>query len=127
LKCVVFFILAFLFSCSGGLQQKTAQTTQISMAERTFDFGTISKKDTVVHRFSFVNTGRQDLIIAGAESGCGCTTSSWSQAPVAPGDSGYVEARFIPVDTGFVRKSVVMKANTDSSFTVFYVQGNVRP
>ena len=114
-------------SCNEGSPIKSRPITSLAPLEKTFDFGVISRKDTVTHRFLFVNSGKVDLLIEKAESNCGCTTSAYSKGHVLPGDTGFIEAKFIPLDTGFSRKSVVMLSNIDSSFTVFYIQGYVKP
>lgn len=127
MKCIMGLFVIIICSCNESSPIRSRHITSLAPLEKTFDFGVISKKDTLMHRFLFVNSGTTDLLIEKAESNCGCTTSAFSKGPVPPGDTGFIEARFIPLDTGFSRKSVVMLANTDSSFTVFYIQGYVKP
>lgn len=58
------------------------------------DFGKIKEGDIVKHSFTFKNTGKGPLSIAGVEAGCGCTDPAWTKTVIPPGGEGFVSAQF---------------------------------
>lgn len=76
----------------------TAQTTVGGRArfDRTIhDFGTFSEADGPRDcRFSVENVGKTPLTILSVISSCGCTGVQWTRETLAPGESGFIEARY---------------------------------
>lgn len=60
--------------------------------DSTYAFGKVTSGDTVRHRFRFVNQGQKPLLVQSVVAGCACTASAYTESPIAPGDSGFVEA-----------------------------------
>ena len=59
---------------------------EITFSETKFDWGTVQEQDgTVSHDFRFVNTGDKPLTIKNIITGCGCTSSEWSEKSYQPG------------------------------------------
>lgn len=58
------------------------------------DFGVIAPGDEVGARFGFKNTGNDPLLIERVATGCGCTVAQYSEKPLKPGESGFVEIVF---------------------------------
>ena len=58
------------------------------------DFGSIQPGDEVGARFGFENKGSTSLIIERVATGCGCTVAKYTEKPVKPGESGFVEVIF---------------------------------
>ena len=57
------------------------------MGGTVYDFGKIKEADgAATHRFVFRNTGGEPFVVLGAVGRCGCTTATYSEAEVAPGD-----------------------------------------
>ncbi len=74
-----------------------AQREKITFLETSYDYGMINESGApVTHKFLFVNEGKEAMRIQGAKASCGCTTPGWSQNPIFPGDTGYVEATYDP-------------------------------
>ncbi|MBC7923263.1 MAG: DUF1573 domain-containing protein [Ferruginibacter sp.] len=67
---------------------------QLTFAEKSHDFGDIQQGDKVSYTFKFTNTGSQPLVISEVKTTCGCTATSWTKEPVAPGATGEVAATF---------------------------------
>ncbi len=68
--------------------------TQVEWSETSFDFGNIKEGKTVIHRFTFVNTGKNDFVITRVKPSCGCTTTNYTPLPVPPNESGFIEVEF---------------------------------
>ena len=103
--------------------------TQIKIEKKEYDFGTISPKDSVHGSFLIENIGKKPLIIYSALASCGCTTPSWTRAPVMVGKTAKISFIFKPTADykGVVKKSIVFQANTKERFHVLYLYGNVSP
>lgn len=98
----------------------------MKFAEAEFDFGDIKADAKVRHTFTFTNTGKSPLLIADAVASCGCTTPSWTKAPVAPGAQGTMEVQFDSHGKqGIISKQVAVRANTQPSTTTILIKGNV--
>ena len=61
------------------------------------DFGKILESNGDVEcEFTFTNIGNTPLTVTKVTASCGCTAPDWSKEPIAPGQKGYVKAKFNP-------------------------------
>lgn len=63
-----------------------------------YDFQKVTQGKTVVHTFSFRNTGDAPGTIARVSSSCGCTVANVSEKVIRPGKSGTIKATFDTTD-----------------------------
>lgn len=62
---------------------------EITFSETKFNWGTVREQDgNVSHDFRFVNTGDKPLTIKNIITGCGCTSSEWTEKAYQPGEEG---------------------------------------
>jgi hypothetical protein len=91
--------------CSSSGNDKNTSGTDIEVSSQQFggnpdfeltehDFGDIAPGDEVGARFGFKNTGDGLLLIERVITGCGCTVAQYSEKPLKPGESGFVEIIF---------------------------------
>ncbi|WP_236978497.1 DUF1573 domain-containing protein [Membranihabitans maritimus] len=100
--------------------------TAITFESKKFDFGTAESGDKVKNVFKFTNTGDEPLVISNVKPSCGCTTPSWPKEPIAPGESGEIEAIFdTSGKSGAQTKSITVTANTDPSSSILILEGTV--
>ncbi len=94
-----------------------------------FDFGTVDEVGGPVdHKFTFVNRGIEPIVIVGVKASCGCTTPDWSKEPVAPGESGFIMARYNPLNRpGAFRKSLRVTTSNPAVKKTLYIKGTVNP
>ncbi|ALW84357.1 hypothetical protein AUC43_04185 [Hymenobacter sedentarius] len=98
----------------------------MKFTEAEFDFGDIKADSKVHHTFTFTNTGKSPLLIEDATASCGCTTPSWTKAPVLPGGQGTMEVQFDSRGKhGIISKQVAVRANTQPNITTILIKGNV--
>lgn len=91
-----------------------------------FDFGVIIQGEVVVHTFKFKNTGNADLIIRSTSSTCGCTVSSYTQKPIAPGETGKVDVTFNSSGrSGRQHKVVTVLTNAQPASNKLVIESNV--
>lgn len=70
---------------------------EITFSETKFNWGTVQEKDgDVSHDFRFVNTGDKPLVIKNIITGCGCTSSEWSEKAYLPGEQGTIRLIYHP-------------------------------
>jgi hypothetical protein len=92
----------------------------------SFDFGTINSGEKVNHTFAFTNTGDADLIISQVKASCGCTTPSYPEGPISPGDRGEIKVVFNSDGiAGQIDKEVTVLANTTPTTRVLRLTGEV--
>lgn len=119
-------IVLSLFTLFAFAQQKGAN---ISFEKGTHDFGKIKEDGgTVEYEFVYTNTGSEPLIITNVRATCGCTTPTWTQKPVMPGEKGFVKAAFDPRNRpGNFNKSIIITTNSANSRSILRITGEVLP
>ncbi len=87
--------------------------TTIKFEETTFDFGQIKQGETVTHKFKFTNTGANPLVLENVKPSCGCTAINWPKEPIAPQQTGEIEAQFNSTGkVGDQLKNITITLNT---------------
>lgn len=87
-------LVPFLASGQKNQVQKPLSNAAIQFEERQFDFGDISQGETVSHKFLFINTGTEPLILLDVQTTCGCTAPIWPKNPIPPGESSELVVNF---------------------------------
>ena len=99
---------------------------EITFDDPVYRFGTVDAGALITKRFSFTNTGAAPLVIAHANSSCGCTIPSYPETPVPPGDTASVLVVFNTAGkAGRQDKAVTFTANTFPNTTTIRVVGTV--
>ncbi|NOQ24958.1 MAG: DUF1573 domain-containing protein [Bacteroidales bacterium] len=119
---VVFVLISISFL---NAQQKGAF---ISFEKEIHDFGKIKESDgKVEYKFLFTNTGNSPLIINNVKASCGCTSPTWTEKPIMPGQEGNVSAVFDPRNRpGNFNKSIYVETNTEKGKIVLRIAGEVQ-
>lgn len=120
-------LFGILFFCCLLGQSAAFSQASFNFEHTSFDFGVVKEENgPVTHRFAFTNQGDTPLIVKGVKSSCGCTTPDWTREPVAPGEKGYIIARYDPRNRpGAFRKSMHIQSNAPNSPTIF-ISGTVQ-
>ena len=127
MKMLFYFLLLFtMIECNQDKKSSNANKAILKLIEKEFDFGEISRTDTINHRFEFSNTGEIPLIIKNVSTSCGCTVPRWHKESILSTKKGFIEIEYVPNSIGQINKSIVVETNTDSSFTVVYLKGVVK-
>ncbi len=94
--------------------QPTGDKFPVMQADsQSVDLGTITEGDTIIHVYKFKNTGNMPLILSSVSASCGCTTPSYSDKPVQPGEQGFIQVKFNSKGKeGKLSKTVTAIANT---------------
>ncbi|WP_020536579.1 DUF1573 domain-containing protein [Lewinella cohaerens] len=101
----------------------------MTFAETTFDFGTITEGKSVVHDFTFTNTGNAHIRINAAQSSCGCAVPQWPREPIAPGETGTITITFYSMNKpGYQEHRLhLLTEYTWPAEHFLYLVGNVEP
>lgn len=95
-----------------------------------YDYGQIKEEEGPKKAiFTFKNVGTEPLQLTSVRASCGCTASNYTREPVAPGQTGFVEAIYNPAHRpGQFRKSVSVTSNDPEQGTiVLIIKGDVIP
>ncbi|GAB3326128.1 DUF1573 domain-containing protein [Hymenobacter humi] len=99
----------------------------ITFEESKFDFGSVAQGGIVDHTFKFKNTGTAPLIISNIGVSCGCTTPDWTKAPVLPGKTGTISAKFNSAGKiGMQNKVLTIESNAVGGSTTVALVGEVK-
>jgi hypothetical protein len=99
---------------------------KITFEETKWNFGKVIAGEKVEHVFEFTNTGDGDLLVDGAHASCGCTIPEVSKKPIRPGEKGHITVKFDSTGkNGPEKKSIEVRANTDPSITMLYIEAQV--
>ena len=101
---------------------------EIKFDATSFDFGKFySDAGKQSHTFTFTNTGNMPLIINQAMTSCGCTVSTYTKEPVAPGKTGTVNVTYNGLGKfpGKFKKSVTLRTNSKTPMVRLYIEGNM--
>lgn len=105
---------------------KPLSPTTMEFKDSVYDFGEGVKGNHVVHTFEFTNTGKNDLVIADAKAGCGCTVPEWPKEPIKPGATGVIKVDYNGSGSGRVNKTVTVTANTTPPTRVLTITGYIK-
>jgi Protein of unknown function (DUF1573) len=111
-------LLIFIFGCNS--EQKQAR---LFIPVTNIDLSEIKADSNYKLVYRLINTGNTTLVIDTVTTSCGCTTPVIQKRMVVPSDSTLLVIGFKPADTGLFNKKVVIKSNTDSSFTIVSFYG----
>ncbi|MCF8373286.1 MAG: DUF1573 domain-containing protein [Bacteroidales bacterium] len=119
----IFVLAAFVYSNVSHAQGKAF----IKFDKTEHDYGQIKEADGKANAtFSFTNTGTEPLIITEVKPNCGCTTPSYTKAPIPPKGTGFVTAAFDPANRpGVFNKTIRVTTNAENSNVILRIKGDV--
>lgn len=92
-----------------------------------FSFGEIYHAEKVSHEFHFTNTGDRNLEIKSVKASCGCTTPTYSNLPVPPGEKGTISVTYNSVGKQGTQKATIRVSTNDPAHPEIklYISGRV--
>ncbi|MBQ9418155.1 MAG: DUF1573 domain-containing protein [Bacteroidales bacterium] len=110
---------AMAFAASAQVkEEEPANGAKIRFVELEHNYGTIQKASDGNCEFVFWNDGNEPLILQGVRASCGCTTPSYTQKPVMPGESGTIKVHYNTNNIGGFTKTVTVTSNAVDKPTV---------
>lgn len=99
---------------------------EIKFDKLYFDFGTLNVGDVKEVTATFTNIGNKPLILDDVISSCDCTTLEWSKAPVMPGKSATIKAKYKAENSGVISKRVTVLSNAETYRVILNTKGLVK-
>lgn len=100
--------------------------TTVQIIDSVFDFGKISEGEVVEFSYRFKNVGQEALIVSNASASCGCTVPEKPEAPIKPGETGFIKVKFNSEGrVGVAHKTVTVQSNAVPAFPELLLKGEV--
>ena len=104
-NAVIFFAVALLaVSCGNrkraeNLESKAANVIEMNssrvLTDRdTIELGTVKSGEVIEYQLGVRNTDSAAMVILDVTSSCGCTALDFDDAPIMPGDTGFVTIQY---------------------------------
>lgn len=106
--------------------QTFKDSTTVQIIDSVYNFGKITDGEKVEYSFRFKNTGKNSLIVTNANASCGCTVPEKPEAPIKPGETGFIKVVFNSQGrVGDVHKEVTVASNAYPAFPPLEIRGEV--
>lgn len=96
---------------------------QLTITNPAIDLSEVQLDSTYYVRYSMHNTGDAELVVDTVSASCGCTIPDKTKYTIRPADSASLIVNFKPPEPGAFEKKIIIKSNTDSTFTVVSFYG----
>lgn len=117
-------LMAFTLSAQ---ENQNAKTDSIIFQKMVHDYGTITQSADGNCEFTFINKGKEPLVLNNVSASCGCTVPTWPREPIQPGEKGVIKVKYNTARIGNFNKSVTVNSNAVNSTVVLRIKGNVTP
>jgi hypothetical protein len=107
------FILAIVVICSAN---SYAQKIEFEALE--INYGELLKGADGTRIFRFKNVGDAPLVINDVQKTCGCTSPSFTNVPIMPGEKGEIQVKYDTQRIGQFTKSLVVNSNSKEQETI---------
>ena len=94
--------------------------------KESHNFGNITEGTQAHYEFKFINNGTKPLVITNVASSCDCATPTWSNAPVAPGQTGVITVLYDSKGRpGSFNKTLTVTSNSEGTTKILTIVGTV--
>jgi hypothetical protein len=109
-----------------AMDKAMKDTTTVHAIDSSYDFGKVTEGEKIEYNFRFVNTGKKLLVIEKASASCGCTIAEKPEAPIFPGDTGFIKVVFSSFGhSGHNEKRITVLSNAIPAFPILKLTGQV--
>ncbi len=107
-------------------QVEIKDPTTVQIIDSAYNFGKVTDGEIVTFNYRFKNTGTKPLIITNATASCGCTVPEKPEAPIQPGETGFIKVKFNSEHrVGQAHKTVTVSSNAEPAFPELLLKGEV--
>ncbi len=107
MKKLILSVAAFAFTSVLFAQKTVADVAKFE--SETINQGNLKINEPREVKFVVTNISKEPLIIEQANPTCGCTMGDYTKAPIAPGGTGFVSAKFNAASAGHFNKTMTVK------------------
>lgn len=125
-KMVACLILKLLLSWAAAPQSEAAPKPIVEwLTEREHDFQHLRKEHPKTFVFRFKNIDDQVVLLQTVRTSCGCTAATWTETPIAPGETGEVEVEYDAYQRGEFRKKIKVFFDRQRKPEILWIRGEV--
>lgn len=118
-------IATIILTTTAFAQKKIADVAKFD--NETISFGKIKQGVPVKGTFTLTNISNEPIIIEQANPTCGCTISDYTKTPIAPGQTGVINATYNAANPNHFEKHLTVKiAGIEEQKSITFV-GDVVP
>ena len=111
---------------SVSMQQIVKDPTSVQLIDSIYDFGKVTEGEIVEFSYRFKNIGDKPLVVTNVSASCGCTVPEKPEAPIKPGEVGFIKVKFNSQNhPGEAHKTVTVTSNANPPFTELLLKGEV--
>ncbi|MEP7254352.1 MAG: DUF1573 domain-containing protein [Ferruginibacter sp.] len=107
MKKLILSMAALAFTSALFAQKTVADVAKFET--ETINQGTLKQNDPKEVKFVVTNISKEPLVIEQANPTCGCTMGDYTKAPIAPGSTGFITAKFNAANVGHFDKHLTVK------------------
>lgn len=124
----LFATMAFSAGAQNGEPKETpTHGAKIRFESMEHNYGTVQKGGNGDCEFTFTNEGDEPLILQTVKASCGCTTPSYTQKPVMPGQTGTIKVHYNTNNVGGFNKTVTVTSNAvNNPRAILRIKGTVQ-
>ena len=101
-------------------------STTVQIIDSVYNFGKVTDGEKVEYNYRFKNTGNHPLVVLSATASCGCTVPEKPDAPIKPGETGFLKVVFNSQGrVGDVHKEITVISNAYPAFPLLQLKGEV--
>ncbi len=102
------------------------KSTAVQFIDSIYNFGTKIQGEKVEFSFRFKNIGNNPLIVFDASASCGCTVPEKPDAPILPGETGFIKVIFDSKGKmDHQTKDVIVTSNAVPAFPPLRLEGDI--
>lgn len=95
------------------------------LTERDHDFQHLRHEHPKTFVFRFKNIDSQPILLQTVRTSCGCTAATWTETPIAPGDSGEIVVEYDAYQRGEFKKKIRVFFDRQRKPEILWIRGEV--
>ncbi len=100
--------------------------TTVQIIDSLYDFGKVMEGEIVEYSYRFKNSGINPLVVTSVSASCGCTVAEKPEAPVKPGEIGFIKVKFNSENRpGEAHKTIIVSSNANPPFPDLVLKAEV--
>ncbi len=95
------------------------------LTERDHDFQHLRQEHPKTFAFRFKNIDTQPILLQTVRTSCGCTAATWTETPIAPGETGEIEVEYDAYQRGEFQKKIRVFFDRQRKPEILWIRGEV--
>jgi len=119
-------ILSQQFAQSNAAQVSATKPPVVEwITERDHDFGKLRHERPKTFVFKFKNLDSEPIMLQTVRTSCGCTAATWTETPIAPGESGEIVVEYDAYQRGEFKKKIRVFFDRQRKPEILWIRGEV--